>query len=63
MDKKILVTKEEERPKTTNAMSFSFGSFDPMEVLENQPTEEKKWEFKTIGKKDKKKKVCNIIEK
>lgn len=42
LGKKILVIKEEERPRTANAVSISFRSFDHLEVLKNQPTEEKK---------------------
>lgn len=44
-------------------MLISLGNFDPVEVPQNWPAEEKKLEFKPICMKDKKKKVYNMIEK
>lgn len=63
LDKKILVVKEEERPRTTNTVSISFGNFGPIEVSKNQPVKEKRWEFRIISIKDEKKKVYIMIEK
>lgn len=61
LDKKILVTKDEQRPVTKNSISISFGSFGPIEVPENEPVKEKKRGF-IIVMKDEKKKACNMIE-
>lgn len=63
LDKRILLTKEEERPRIANVVSTTFSNCDPIEISKGQPAEDKKWGSRTIDAKDEKKRVCNMIEK
>lgn len=58
-----MVTREEERPRTANTVSITFMNFDPIEVPENQPVKERKWELRIINVIREKKEVRCMARK
>lgn len=49
LDKKIMVTRQEERPRSTNKVSIAFESFDSINVPKNKPIKEGKWELEVAN--------------
>lgn len=53
LNKKIMVIRQLERPRTVNTLSITFESFDPIEVSENRPIKE------SVNTRREKNEVCN----